>query len=96
MTYLTYARLCQSHTAAYLADVFCTSLREFGVIDKLLTVPGDNASTNMKMLQIIKGPGCLPRSHLAGAETQVQCAGHIFDLANKIRLIICYEYYQPT
>ncbi|PBK81505.1 hypothetical protein ARMGADRAFT_948153, partial [Armillaria gallica] len=81
---LTYARLRQSHTAAYLADIFCTSLYEFSVIDKLLAMPGDNASTNMKMLQIIKGPGRLPHSHLAGAETQVQCAGHIFDLANKV------------
>ncbi len=84
MAYLTYARLCQSHTAAYLADVFCISLHEFGVIDQLVAVPGDSASTNTKMLQIIKGPGHLPYSHLAGVETQVQYASHIFNLANKV------------
>ncbi|SJL16081.1 uncharacterized protein ARMOST_19597 [Armillaria ostoyae] len=76
--------LHKSHTGVYLADVLCTSLREFGILDKLLSVPGDNASTNTKLLQVIKAPGRLPRSHIAGPETQVRCAGHIFDLANKV------------
>ncbi len=43
------------------------------------------------MLQILKGPGRLPRSHIAGTETQVRCAGHIFDLANKVHVRIHSE-----
>ncbi len=68
-----------------MAGVFYKSLQEFGVVDKLLSVPGDNASSNTSMLQALKAPGKLPRSHIAGTKTQVRCAGHILDLCNKVR-----------
>ncbi len=60
------------------------SLREFGVVDKLLSLPGDNASNNVTMSRSLKGAGKLPSTHIAGPTTHVLCAGHIFDLANKV------------
>lgn len=60
------------------------SLREFGVVDKLLLLPGDNASNNVTMSRSLKGAGKLPSTHIAGPTTRILCAGHIFDLANKV------------
>ncbi|SJL18949.1 uncharacterized protein ARMOST_22552 [Armillaria ostoyae] len=68
--------LHKSHTGIYLADVLCTSLYEFGILDKLLSVPGDNMSTNTKLLQVIKAPSRLPQSHIAGPETQAAKHGN--------------------
>ncbi|SJK96756.1 uncharacterized protein ARMOST_00001 [Armillaria ostoyae] len=73
----------KSHTGVYLAGVICDTLRGYGVIDKLLSLPGDNASNNVVMARSLKGPGKLPSTHIAGPTTRVLCAGHIFDLANK-------------
>ncbi len=59
LTSIEFNRLRKLHTSVYLADVLCTSLCKFGILDKLLSVPGDNASTNTKLLQVIKAPGKL-------------------------------------
>ncbi len=76
--------LKKSHTGAYLAEQICKTLHEFGIIDKLLSLPSDNASNNVMMACCLKGPGKLPSNHIAGPTTCVLCAGHIFDLANKV------------
>ncbi len=76
--------LCKSHMGNYLAGCFYKSLQDFGVVDKLLSVPGDNTSSNTTMLQSLKAPGHLPQAHITGTQTQVRCAEHIFDLCNKV------------
>ncbi len=78
--------LKKSHTGVYLAEVICKALREYGVLDKLLSLHGDNMSNNVTMAHALKGPGRLPSTHIAGLKTCVLCAGHIFDLANKVSL----------
>ncbi len=60
------------------------SLQEFGVVNKLLSLSGDNASNNVTMSQSLKGTGQLPSTYIAGPTTHVLCAGHIFDLTNKV------------
>ncbi|KAK0441487.1 uncharacterized protein EV420DRAFT_1650094 [Desarmillaria tabescens] len=71
-----------------LAEMISKSLREFEVTDKLLSLPGDNASNNVTMAHSLKGARKLLSGHITGPMTHIFCAGHIFDLANKA--IFCY------
>ncbi len=86
---LTIISLKKSHTGAYLAGVICDTLHGYGVIDKLLSLLSDNASNNITMVHALKGPGKLQSSHIAGPTMHVLCAGHVFDLANKVGFM-CY------
>lgn len=69
---------------AHLAEMIGKSLREFGIVDKLLSLHGNNASSNVTMVRSPKGAGKLPSNHIAGPTTRILYAGHIFDLANKV------------
>ncbi|KAK0229936.1 ribonuclease H-like domain-containing protein [Armillaria nabsnona] len=47
--------LKKSHTGTYLVKMINKSLYEFGVVDKLLLLPGNNASSNIRMACSLKG-----------------------------------------
>ncbi|SJL16301.1 uncharacterized protein ARMOST_19821 [Armillaria ostoyae] len=76
-------RFKKAHTGVNLAEMISKSLREFSIVDRLLSLPGDNALNNVTMSRSLKGVGKLPSTHIAGPMTRILCAGHIFDLANK-------------
>lgn len=78
--------LKKSHTGVYFAEVICKALHEYRVLDKLLSLPGDNTSNNIIMAHALKGPRRLPSTHIARLKTHVLCVRHIFDLANKVSL----------
>lgn len=70
-----------------MVSVICDTLCGYGVIDKLLSLPGDNTLNNVTMAHSLKGPGKLPSSHIASLTTHVLCAGHIFDLTNRVGFV---------
>ncbi len=84
--------LKKSHMGANLVEMIGKSLCEFGVVHKLLSLPGDNdnASNNITMVHSLKGAGKLPSNHIAGPTTGILCVEHIFDLVNKVSLQYCH------
>ncbi|SJL09288.1 uncharacterized protein ARMOST_12665 [Armillaria ostoyae] len=46
----------KSHTGLNLAETICKTLCEFGIIDKLLSLPGDNTLSNVTMACCLKRP----------------------------------------
>lgn len=76
------------HGAAHMAKLTYDALDDFGVIDKLLGLAGDNTNTNPAMVH--KMEPMFPADHPTGLGTFVGCAGHQIDLGAKVFFEILY------
>jgi hypothetical protein len=85
--FIDFVELEGSHTGENLKEVLQSTLKEFGLLSKLLTLTTDNASNNDKLAQLMNDHidklvegGELLYKKFFGLESFVRCLAHIINL----------------
>ena len=78
---LTFAPLHADHTAENQGRLIRTCLQTFDILDRVITITTDNASSNIKMCNSFTGGARLTERYLKNPIVYVLCLAYVIQLA---------------